>query len=47
MDYEIRFPIAKYMTHSKGVRDTLEMLMYANAEIQVHPISNEDSKLMK
>ncbi|GFH62211.1 predicted protein [Chaetoceros tenuissimus] len=44
-DYEIRFPVAKYMTHSEGVRDALEMLMYANAEIQVHPINDEDSKI--
>ena len=44
-DYEIRFPVAKYMTHTEGVRDALEMLMYANAEIQVHPINAEDSKL--
>ncbi|GFH49010.1 predicted protein [Chaetoceros tenuissimus] len=44
-DYEIRFPVSKYMTHSEGVRDALEMLMYANAEIQVHPISDEDSKI--
>ncbi|GFH46287.1 predicted protein [Chaetoceros tenuissimus] len=45
VDYKIRFPVSKYMTHSEGVRDALEMLMYANAEIQVHPISDEDSKI--
>ena len=45
LDYEIRFPVSRYMTHSEGVRDALEMLMYAYSEIQVHPISDEDTKI--